>query len=301
MSDTSLNRIIQYGTTAERIAFVPDPASGSQVLYLWYDTDNAPDFYAWDGSNWVQLNSGAGAGITDLTGDVTATGPGSAAATIAANAVTNAKLAEMATLTIKGNNTGGTTEPLDLTTAETTAILDALVGDSGAGGTKGLVPAPAAGDAAAGKFLKADATWEVPAGGGGGDLLLSTITLDNGDIQALNSVPADIVAAPGANMIAIPISLSIFMNMAAGYSGTATVRLRYAGIANDLILSTTPISGITNDKFYIRAVVDLTDIGATANDFINKAIQFSSSVDVTGGDGANFMKVALTYYILDLS
>lgn len=34
-----------------------------------------------------------------------------------------------------------------------------VVGDSGAGGTAGLVPAPAAGDAAALKFLKADGTW----------------------------------------------------------------------------------------------------------------------------------------------
>ena len=34
-----------------------------------------------------------------------------------------------------------------------------MVGDSGAGGTKGLVPAPAAGDAAAAKYLKADGTW----------------------------------------------------------------------------------------------------------------------------------------------
>lgn len=41
-----------------------------------------------------------------------------------------------------------------------------LVGDSGSGGTRGLVPAPSAGDAAAGKFLKADATWSVPAASG---------------------------------------------------------------------------------------------------------------------------------------
>ena len=41
-----------------------------------------------------------------------------------------------------------------------------LVGDSGSGGTRGTVPAPAAGDAAAGKFLKADGTWTVPSGGG---------------------------------------------------------------------------------------------------------------------------------------
>lgn len=43
--------------------------------------------------------------------------------------------------------------------AAQTALLSAVVGDSGAGGTKGLVPAPAAGDAAASKFLKADGTW----------------------------------------------------------------------------------------------------------------------------------------------
>jgi hypothetical protein len=50
-----------------------------------------------------------------------------------------------------------------------------MVGDTGSGGTKGLAPAPAAGDAAAGKFLKADATYAVPSGGApggsaGGDL-----------------------------------------------------------------------------------------------------------------------------------
>lgn len=44
------------------------------------------------------------------------------------------------------------------------ANMAAMVGDSGSGGTKGAVPAPAAGDAAAGKFLKADGTWAVASG-----------------------------------------------------------------------------------------------------------------------------------------
>lgn len=42
-------------------------------------------------------------------------------------------------------------------------VLD-MVGDSGSGGTDGLVPAPPSGSAAASKFLKADGTWEVPGG-----------------------------------------------------------------------------------------------------------------------------------------
>jgi hypothetical protein len=46
-----------------------------------------------------------------------------------------------------------------LSGATATSMLENVVGDTGAGGTKGLVPAPAAGDAAAEKFLKADGTW----------------------------------------------------------------------------------------------------------------------------------------------
>lgn len=75
--------------------------------------------------------------------------------TIANDAVTNAKLANMANGTIKGRTTAGTGDPEDMTGAQATALLSAVVGDSGSGGTKGLVPAPSAGDAAAEKYLKA--------------------------------------------------------------------------------------------------------------------------------------------------
>lgn len=77
-------------------------------------------------------------------------------------AVTNAKLADVATATFKGRTTAATGVPEDLTVAQATALLNALVGDSGAGGTKGLVPAPGAGDAAAGKYLKASGAFAAP-------------------------------------------------------------------------------------------------------------------------------------------
>jgi len=97
--------------------------------------------------------------ITDLTSDVVATGPGSVPATIQNDVVTNAKLANMPATTIKGNNTGVSADPIDLTSTQTTAILDNFVGDSGSGGTKGLVPAPSALDAAKNKVVRADGTW----------------------------------------------------------------------------------------------------------------------------------------------
>ena len=90
------------------------------------------------------------------TGDVT----GAAALTIAADAVTNAKLADMATARIKGRTTAGTGDPEDLTAAQTTALLDGFTS-----GAKGLVPASGGGTA---NFLRADGAFAVPAGTPGG-------------------------------------------------------------------------------------------------------------------------------------
>ena len=100
-----------------------------------------------------------------LTGDVS-TVAGSLATTIAANAVTNAKAAQMAANTLKGNNTGAAANANDLTGTQATAMLD-VFGASGASSRKGLVPDPGA-TAGTSRYLREDGTWFTPAGGGGG-------------------------------------------------------------------------------------------------------------------------------------
>lgn len=57
-----------------------------------------------------------------LTGDITASA-GSNATTIGSNKVTNAMLAQAATLTLKGNNTGGTANVSDLTATQVKTLL----------------------------------------------------------------------------------------------------------------------------------------------------------------------------------
>lgn len=75
------------------------------------------------------------------------------------------KLANQAQSTILGRAAGaGTGAVTALTAAQATAILDAFTGDSGSGGVKGLVPAPSAGDAAAGKVLGAGGSWTTAGG-----------------------------------------------------------------------------------------------------------------------------------------
>ena len=57
-----------------------------------------------------------------------------------------------------------------MSAAAVTALLSSFTGDSGSGGVKGLVPAPAAGDST--KFLKGNGSWaSIP---GGGDALTSS-------------------------------------------------------------------------------------------------------------------------------
>lgn len=102
-----------------------------------------------------------------ISGDVTVAASG--AVTIANDAVSNAKLANVNSSTFKARISALSGDPEDITGTQATTLLDIFVGDSGSGGLKGLVPDPAAGDAAAGRFLKADGNWDVPAGSGSGD------------------------------------------------------------------------------------------------------------------------------------
>lgn len=115
------------------------------------------------------------------SGEVTSTGDG--AQVIAADAVTNAKLANMGAATIKGNNTGGAADPADLTATQVTAMLDAFTS-----ALKGLAPASGGGTT---NFLRADGTWAAPAGGGGGASMLTVpICVSTSANAAFTNMPA---------------------------------------------------------------------------------------------------------------
>lgn len=87
-----------------------------------------------------------GAGLTVVIGVLT-------------NGITFAKIQQIATSRILGRTTASTGNIEELTGTQATTLIDNFVGDSGSGGTKGLVLAPSAGDTAADKFLFADGTW----------------------------------------------------------------------------------------------------------------------------------------------
>lgn len=141
-----------------------------------------------------------------LTGDVTGSGTGSFAATVANDAVTNAKLANMATATFKGRTTAGTGDPEDLTATQATALLDTFTTS-----LKGLAPASGGGTT---NFLRADGTWAAAGGGSpitlqeeGVDITTGLATLNvvglgavaSGTSSATLTINGLVTAAPGTD------------------------------------------------------------------------------------------------------
>lgn len=76
-------------------------------------------------ADWNTFNNkqAAGSYITALTGDVTASGPGSAAATIANNAVSNAKFRQSAATSVVGNSGASTANVADITASADHTVL----------------------------------------------------------------------------------------------------------------------------------------------------------------------------------
>lgn len=115
---------------------------------------------------------GTGGGITDGDkGDIVVSG-GATVWTVDAGVVTNSKLANVSTATFKGRTTAGSGSPEDLTGTQATALLDTFTT-----ALKGLTPASGGGTT---NFLRADGTWAVPSGGGGGSVGTATATIDFG-------------------------------------------------------------------------------------------------------------------------
>lgn len=269
--------------------------SSGQVQY-----NNAGAFGGFTVGGDATLNTGTGA-LTLGTGSVNS-------AKISDGTVANADLANMATQTIKGRTTAGTGAPEDLTATQATAILNNMVGDSGSGGTKGLVPAPAAGDTAAGKFLKADGSWSVPAGGGGGSPggTSGQIQYNNGGAfggftvsgdgtintgtGVLEVTQADALESNGANCSAGQYPLGVD-TAGAAESCTADDDVPDAGEVDDTALAAGAVDGGTGGEIADGSVTaaDLGTDSVAADEIASSAVGSSEIADgaVANADLAN--------------
>jgi hypothetical protein len=100
--------------------------------------------------------SGAVVGLLNGNNTYSGTSTFTNTVTLPSGSITNSELANMNANTIKGNNTGSSTTPVDLTVAQVTALLNTFTSS-----LQGLTPASGGGTS---NFLRADGTWTGPSG-----------------------------------------------------------------------------------------------------------------------------------------
>lgn len=192
------------------------------------------------------------------------------------NTISNISLAAMSNLaanSIIGNNTGSPATPIALTVTQTTAMLNNFVGDSGSGGTKGLVLAPSAGDAAASKFLKADGTWATTPGG-------TTATQSTAGISVL-------------------VNSAVMCDTGNGYGSTNTRCRRFTNSSvtgTDISYVDSAVSGavftINTNGVYCLTWTDRSN--ATANAVIGFGINSNAGLDIDAQSSAAQMRAITT-------
>lgn len=207
-----------------------------------------------------------------LTGDVTGSGTGSFAATIGAGVVTNAKLATVATATFKGRTTAGTGAPEDLSVAQATALLNVMVGDAGSGGTKGLVPAPASGDAA--KFLRGDGTWVANASG----------TVTTVSVVTANGFAGTVATDSTTPAITLTTSVTgILQGNGTAISAASTTGSGAVVLATSPTL-TTPVLGVASATSINKVAITAPATSATLTIADGKTFTVSNTLTFTGTD-----------------
>lgn len=156
--------------------------------------------------------------------------------------------------------------------AAQTALISAMVGDSGAGGTKGSAPAPAAGDAAAGKYLKADGTWAVPPG----SLNIDGLTAETAPATA-DTMPIYDASAAANRKVTLN---EMRAYMAAGHCG---LRLSINGATGLIMTPRTSLLIEVNGE-----ILDGASLSLTTSD---------NRITSTGADAGAAMTTSTLYYI----
>jgi len=158
-------------------------------------------------------------------------------------------------------------------------FLTPFYGDAGAGGRVGLVPAPAAGDAAAGKFLDASGGWSIPSGTGGGVTTVGTI--DSQTPSANGAVISGTTIYFQSASSSAPGLLTALSQTIAGQK-TFSSFVTISPNTNQLVLGTTNTTTLTMASLSASRVVTFPD--ANSNTIIPTTATASQWVtNVTSG------------------
>lgn len=176
------------------------------------------------------------------------------------------------------------------TPTQVTADLIAFVGDSGSGGTKGLVPAPGVGDAT--KLLRGDGTWVVI--GGGGDALvanpLSQFALTTS--AQLRGVLSDETGTGAAVFATSPTLVTPVLGTPTSATLTNATGLPVSGIA----ASTVTALGVGSVELGHASDTTVARSGAGDITIEGNAVYRAGGTDVPVADGGTGRSTSTTAY-----
>jgi hypothetical protein len=198
-------------------------------------------------------------------------------------------------------------------------VLTAFTGDSGSGGSLGYVPAPAAGDGAAGKVLYADGTWSVPPGASGGEANTSSNTGSAGvgiykqksgvDLQLYKLLGSDAIsiALNGTDYIDVKLNITGLSASTTPASGDYFVMYdatsgSYKKVDTDNMPSTGDVVGPGSATANAVALFDGTTGKLLKNGYVlgtsaNNIVQLNGSAKLPAVDGSQLTKMPFEYGI----
>lgn len=119
--------------------------------------------------------------------------------------------------------------------------------------------------------------------------------ITDAQIRALGGTPITIIPAPGAGLVAVPMSITIEKDASAGvYVGNPSLVVRYSGIGTNL-----------TNAAYALTFTSTTDANAThtaSYDLLNATpsntavVLTHTAAEMTGGNSANTLRVTAMYY-----
>jgi hypothetical protein len=196
------------------------------------------------------------------------------------------------------------------------ARLPVFVGDSGSGGTKGAVPAPATGDAT--KFLKGDGTWATPASGGtpgGSDTQLqrnnagafggisgatsdgTNVTFSSGALRATSPrVTTDISDSNGNELLKVTATASAVNELTlanAATGGSPTLSATGGDTNIDITLTPKGTGSVKQSGNLLCSTDNGCTFGAAAGNRYS-AFLYGANIGNTGAVSAGILKVGAT-------